>query len=136
MYVVTSLAIVIYYFIIGIRLIKQLNKSSGVRKEGTNNSRLRSATVRIMASGAGQFFWCIVVAIGGMTNVLFSPWSFWTIWAVCYILMIFTSFMQIAAFQPPRPGGGQTTITKGTGSATSANSASTGSSKTTLDAPV
>ncbi len=44
----------------------------------------------------------IIVAVIGLTDVLYIPWGFWAAWLVTTILLNINSVLQVAAFNVPK----------------------------------
>ncbi len=51
-----------------------------------------------------MIFFVVVLAIGGLSNLLYVPWAYWSIWFTIYIFLTVGSIFQVAAFNLPKKG--------------------------------
>jgi uncharacterized protein YacL len=107
-YIVSSIAISLLYFISGGRIVQALKKSAAARVEKVP-TKLTKTTERVVASGSLMVIFAIIVAVIGLSDILYIPWGFWSAWFSVTILLNINSVLQVAAFNVPNkshPGTG------------------------------
>lgn len=101
-YIVIVLATAVFFLTTGIRIMLILNKAKDVASAPEHRKKLvRSTTYLIFVSSSVLICWAIMVAVGGLTTLLWVPWGFYSIWFVVFTLLAVVSASQISAFAIP-----------------------------------
>jgi hypothetical protein len=103
LYIVSETGLSILYFVSGIKIIKYI-RASAKDKTSRRKANLMRTTRSIIISGVLMVFFVVVLAIGGLSNLLYVPWAYWSIWFTIYIFLTVGSIFQIAAFNLPKKG--------------------------------
>jgi hypothetical protein len=103
LYIVSETGLSILYFISGVKIVKYIRASSK-DKTSRRKANLMRTTRSIIISGVLMIFFVVVLAIGGLSNLLYVPWAYWSIWFTIYIFLTVGSIFQIAAFNLPKKG--------------------------------
>lgn len=101
-YIVVVLATVAFFFTTGIRLMIMLSKTKKAMSSPEHRmQRVKRATDLIFFSSSALICWAVMVAVGGLSNLLWVPYGFFSIWFVAFTILSFVSCAQISAFTVP-----------------------------------
>jgi len=106
LFICIILAISIFYFVTGFKILNQINKSKNVRR-GTKKSA--NVTKLVVLSSVGN----IIVSVGAVLLGLDAfnvPVLFLVAWGIFHTGLLLTSFIQTLAFVPPVEGEGTSSM--------------------------
>jgi hypothetical protein len=100
MYIVVSLAVLVFFAITRHRLQKVFQKlNEGLRSRP--GERLTLATFQLQAMVAMMIFWIIFLVLIGATNLMWTPIAFPTLWAFFFFTLQITCLFQVILIKIP-----------------------------------
>lgn len=131
-YVIFMLAVTIFFFVYGARVIQRLRQSKALtnikgamNKSSRRNKSLRRLTVMLLVTGIFNIIFIIAFVIAAVESFFYTPTGFHLSWTLMYIGVLGGSLTQVIAVKWPfRLGGTPSTSVKGGASTTASGSKS------------
>jgi hypothetical protein len=100
-YILIALACVIFFFVTGHRLARELKRIAKKYTASKRRTQLNKTALYVYISTGGVLAWLICLVAGGLTDVFWFPWGFFSVWFVTFFSLSFISLMHMLALHEP-----------------------------------